>query len=440
MNYQNSLSFAQKCDQNDSLREYRAKFHLPKHEGNDCIYLVGNSLGLQPKTATNYIEEELANWQKLGVEGHFHESVKRPWFHYHKFLKKHLAKIAGAEESEVVSMNSLTTNLHLLLVSFYRPTPKRYKIITEAGAFPSDQYALETQIKFHAQQFHIWHGEEAEHNNSFDPKDALIELEPRKGENTLRTEDILATIEAHKDELALVMIAGVQYYTGQWFDIPAITAKAHECGALAGFDLAHAFGNVPLNLHKDDVDFAVWCSYKYLNSGPGGVSGVFVHERHGNNPELSRFGGWWGHDEAQRFNMEKGFIPMKGADAWQLSNVNIISSAVHLAALEIFTEVGVDQLRNKSLQLTGYMEFLINEMNEGEEKIHIITPTDPQQRGAQLSLTMLAGGKDVFDALAEKGVVADWRSPNVIRVAAVPMYNSFEDVWRFVDIQKGLVG
>ncbi|MEP1789736.1 kynureninase, partial [Reichenbachiella sp.] len=352
------------------------------------------------------------------------------WFHYHKFLKSHLAKLSGAKESEVVSMNSLTTNLHLMMVSFYRPTSEKFKIITEAGAFPSDQYALETQLNFHA-----YHGGK----QLFDPKEALVELSPRPGEETLRTEDILSTIEEHKDQLALVMMAGVQYYSGQLFDIKSITQKGHQYGALVGFDLAHAFGNVPLQLHDDGVDFAVWCSYKYLNSGPGGVSGVFVHERHSSNPDLPRFAGWWGHDESQRFKMQKGFIPMSGADAWQLSNVNVLPSAAHLASLEIFSEAGIEKLRSKSVLLTGYMEYLLNELNSEKEKIRIITPNDPKQRGAQLSLSLANGGKDLFNKLADNGVIADWREPNVIRVAAVPLYNSFEDVWKFVDLLRMLL-
>lgn len=428
--YKNTQEFARECDANDPLRSYRSQFHMPQHNGKDCIYLVGNSLGLQPKATRAFIEQELQDWQNLGVEGHFEERATRPWFHYHKFLKGHLAALAGAKESEVVSMNSLTTNLHLMMVSFYRPTARRFKIITEAGAFPSDQYALETQIGFHAQSGGAL---------LFDPEEALVELSPRAGEETLRTEDILAAIEEHKEQLALVMMPGVQYYTGQWFDIKAITRQGHACGALVGFDLAHAFGNVPLQLHDHDVDFAVWCSYKYLNSGPGGVSGVFVHERHSSNPDLPRFAGWWGHDEAQRFQMQKGFQPMAGADAWQLSNVNVIPSAAHLASLEMFSKVGIDKLREKSVRLTGYMEYLIDELNAAGEVIKIITPSDPNQRGAQLSLCLSRGGKDVFTQLGEQGIIADWREPDVIRVAAVPMYNSFEEVWLFVDLLKRII-
>lgn len=428
MQYENNLDFAKALDTKDPLGEYRDKFHIPLHEGKPCIYLVGNSLGLQPKTTSRYLNEELEDWKQLGVEGHFDERAKRPWFHYHKFSKNALAKLLGAQSGEVVSMNSLTTNLHLMMVSFYRPTKGRFKIITEAGAFPSDQYALETQLNFHA-----YHGG----NKLFDPKEALIELKPRNGEHTLRTEDILKAIKEHGDSLALVMMAGVQYYTGQLFDIERITKVGHEVGAQVGFDLAHAAGNVPLQLHDHGVDFAVWCSYKYLNSGPGGMSGVFVHEKHANDPSLPRFGGWWGHDEAQRFEMRKGFVPMTGADGWQLSNVNVLSSAAQLASLEIFHEVGITALREKSLKLTGFLEYLIEQqINVTDKKIVVITPSNDPDRGCQLSLLVTNGGKELFDRLTSKGIISDWREPNVIRVAPVPLYNTFEDVYQFVSILK----
>ena len=422
MNYQNNISFAQQQDQQDELKKYRNQFYIPSVNGKEAIYFCGNSLGLQPKSTEKYILQELEDWKNLGVEGHFHG--KNPWFHYHKFLNEKEAKIVGAKPSEVVLMNSLTTNLHLLMVSFYQPTPKKFKIITEGGAFPSDQYALETQIKFHG----------------FNPEEALIELFPKKGENTLQTEDILEAIEQHKDSLALVMMAGVQYYTGQFFEIEKITNKAHQVGALAGFDLAHAAGNVKLNLHDWNVDFAAWCTYKYMNSGPGGTSGVFVHEKHGNNPNLPRFAGWWGHDESQRFLMKKGFIPMEGAAGWQLSNAQILPMAAHLASLELFDEVGMDKLVAKSKQLTGYLEFLIHELNsEKGNLINVITPNNPTERGCQLSLVMQKDGKKVFEILTQKGVIADWREPDVIRVAPVPLYNSFEDVFRFVEIIKNVL-
>lgn len=418
MNFENTHDFAQNLDQNDPLKIYRNQFHIPQHQGKDSIYFTGNSLGLQPKSTRKYIEEELKSWEENGVEGHF--EGKRPWMYYHKFLKKQLAKIVGAKEEEVVSMNGLTANLHLMMVSFYRPTKQRYKIITEAGAFPSDQYALETQLKFHG----------------LDPETALVELKPRVGEHTLRTKDILQTIEQAGDSLALVMMAGVQYYTGQLFDIKSITAKAHEMGALCGFDLAHAVGNVPVNLHDNDVDFAVWCSYKYLNSGPGGVAGVFVNERHANNPGLPRFAGWWGHDESQRFQMKKGFMPMSGADGWQLSNVNVLSSAAHLASLEIFEEVGMTALRGKSIKLTAYLEYLLSELQLDKEQLEVITPTMPEARGCQMSLLVNKNGKQLFDKLTASGVIADWREPNVIRIAPVPLYNSFEDIFQFVELLK----
>jgi kynureninase len=418
MNFENSRSYAKQQDHLDPLKQYRSQFHIPQHQGKDSTYFTGNSLGLQPKSTRKYIEEELKSWEDNGVEGHF--EGKRPWMYYHKFSKDQLAKIVGANPEEVVSMNNLTSNLHLMMVSFYRPTKQRFKIITEAGAFPSDQYALETQIKFHG----------------FDLADALIELKPRDGEHTLRKEDILQAIEEAGDQLALVMMAGVQYYTGQFFDLKTITFKAHEVGAYCGFDLAHAVGNVPVNLHDNGVDFAVWCSYKYMNSGPGGVSGIFVHERHSNNSDIPRFAGWWGHDESERFQMKKGFKPMQGADGWQLSNVNVLSSAAHLASLEIFEQVGIDALREKSLKLTGYLEYLLVELNLDDEQLEVITPSDVAARGCQMSLLVKKNGKKVFDKLTEEGVISDWREPNVIRIAPVPLYNSFEDVYRFVEILK----
>ena len=323
-------------------------------------------------------------------------------------------------ESEVVVANTLTTNLHLLMASFYRPTKQRFKIVMEAGAFPSDQYAMETQAR--------WHG--------FDPAEAVVEVAPRDGEETLRTEDILATIAQHGNSVAVVMFSGVNYYTGQFFDLEKITKKAHSMGAYAGFDLAHAAGNLPLRLHDWGVDFACWCSYKYLNSGPGGPSGIFVHERHGNDPSLPRFGGWWGHDEGSRFQMKKGYKPMLGAAGWQLSNAQILSMAAHKVSLDMFDEVGMEALREKSLQMTAYLTFLIENLNEvvGHKRFNIITPKNPDERGAQLSILTGAEGKKLFDYLTENGVIADWREPNVIRVAPVPMYNSFKDCWWFVEM------
>lgn len=423
MNFQNSLRFAQEQDQKDELKSYRDKFYIPQINGKDSIYFTGNSLGLQPKATESYILQELEDWKNLGVEGHF--DGKRPWFHYHKFLQEKAAKIVGAKNNEVIIMNSLTTNLHLMMVSFYRPTKTRFKIITEGGAFPSDQYALETQAKFHG----------------FNPDDAIIELFPRNGEHNLRTEDVITAIQEHSDTLALVMMGGVNYYTGQFFDLETITAEAHKVSAIAGFDLAHAAGNYPVKLHDWNVDFAVWCTYKYLNSGPGGTSGVFVHEKHEYNPELPRFAGWWGHDEENRFLMKPGYQPMKGAAGWQLSNAQILPMAAHLASLDMFDEVGMDRLRAKSLVLTGFLEFLIDKLNSdlGTKAIKIITPRTEKDRGCQLSLVMAKDGRKVFDELTNQGVISDWREPDVIRVAPVPLYNTFEDCYKFVEIMRGVL-
>lgn len=418
---ENTLAFAQQLDKEDQLASFRNRFHIPAPDGKPVIYFCGNSLGLQPKTAESAIKQELEDWKNLGVEGHFHG--KNPWFHYHKFLTEKAAKIVGANPLEVVIMNNLTVNLHLMMVSFYRPTKERFKIITEAGAFPSDQYALESQARFHG------------HN----PDKAIIELKPRRGEETLHTEDILEAIEEHKDELALVMMGGVNYYTGQLFDMEKITITAQKVGAFVGFDLAHAAGNAPLQLHNWGVDFAVWCTYKYLNSGPGGTSGVFVHERHANKPDIPRFAGWWGHSEKERFLMKKGFIPEEGAAGWQLSNAQIFPMAIHKASLEIFDEAGIENLRAKSEKLTGFLEFLIKETFKNDE-IRIITPSNPKERGCQLSLVAKENGKKVFDYLSKNHVIADWREPNVIRVAPTPLYNTFEEVFRFVELlKKGFV-
>ncbi len=418
MTFENSLAFAQRLDGKDSLKKFRSKFFIPKVNGKDAVYFTGNSLGLQPKSVSKFIKEELNDWATLGVEGHVHG--RRPWLYYHKFTKKALAEILGAKPGEVVAMNQLTVNLHLMMVSFYRPTKKRFKILTEAGAFSSDQYAFESQLKFHG----------------IKPSKGLVELKPRNGEHTLRTEDILNAIQEHGKELALVIFGGVQYYTGQFFDIKKITEAAHKVGAVAGFDLAHAAGNVPLSLHKHRVDFAVWCSYKYLNSGPGGISGVFIHERHSTDFTLPRFAGWWGHNEAERFQMKKGFKPQEGADGWQLSNVPIFQSATHLASLEIFHEAGIKNLRAKSILLTGYLEFLLHEIDSSEKKFKIITPKNPGERGSQLSILMKQNGRKVFDRITKGGVMADWREPDVIRIAPVPLYNSFEDVFSFSKIFK----
>ncbi len=418
MKFENPLAFAKKLDKQDPLKSFRKRFHLPKVNGKTAIYFTGNSLGLQPISTKKFINEEVSDWAALGVEGHVH--AKRPWLYYHKFSKKTLAKLVGAKPIEVVAMNQLTVNLHLMMVSFYRPTKQRFKIITEAGAFSSDQYAFESQLKFHG----------------LDPETTLIELAPRKGEFTLRTADILQAIEENKEQVALVIFGAVQYYSGQFFEIKKITKAAHDAGAYAGFDLAHAIGNVPLHLHKDQVDFAVWCNYKYLNSGPGGVAGAFVHGRHANDSALPRLAGWWGHHEKDRFQMKKGFIPMPGADGWQLSNFPVLSGAALLASLQVFEKAGIYNLRKKSVLLTGYLEFLLNQIDNSITPFSVITPDDPKQRGCQLSILMHQNGKSVFQKLTRAGIIADWREPGVIRVAPVPLYNRFEDVFEFVKIFK----
>lgn len=415
MQMENSLSFAKSMDQKDPLAHYRDQFHIPKVNGEECIYLTGNSLGLQPKTARAALEQEMKDWEELGVEGHFHG--KNPWFHYHKFLTDKTARLVGAKPIEVVVMNNLTVNLHLLMASFYRPTADRFKIIVEAGAFPSDQYAVESQARYHG----------------FDPAEAVIDIHPREGEYSLRTEDIVATINEHGNSVALVMLSGVQYYTGQAFDIPAITKAAHDVGAFAGWDLAHAAGNLPLKLHDWGVDFAAWCSYKYLNSGPGSVSGVFVAEKYSTDPAFPRFAGWWGYKESDRFLMKKGYIAEPGAQGWQLSNAPVFTMAVHNASLEMFDEVGMDSLHEKAVQLNAFLEFVIKDASAKNDQLEINIIT-PEERGCQLSMLTSSNGKNIFDYLTQNGVIADWREPNVIRIAAVPFYNSFEDAYRFGEL------
>jgi len=416
MKFEPSISFAKKLDNQDSLRSFRSKFHLPKVNGKTAIYFAGNSLGLSPKSAKKIVDEELNDWAKLGVEGHFHS--KRPWLHYHKFSKKALSKIVGAKPSEVVAMNQLTLNLHLMMISFYQPTKERYKILTEAGAFSSDQYAFESQVKFHG----------------FDPEKTIVELSPRQGEYSLRTEDIFKAIEENKNELVLIIFGAVQYYTGQSFDLENITRAGHHAGAYVGFDLAHAIGNVPLQLHKHEVDFAVWCGYKYLNSGPGGMAGAFVHEHHAKSFDLPRLAGWWGHNDKERFQMKKGFKPMEGVDGWQVSNFPVLSGAAQSASLEIFDEAGMNNLRKKSLLLTGYLEFLLKSIENYNEYFTIITPSDKNERGCQLSLLMKKSGRKVFNKITKAGVIADWREPDVIRVAPAPLYNTFEEVFLFCQL------
>jgi kynureninase len=402
-------------DQQDALKDFRQKFIFPSFTEKPVLYFTGNSLGLQPKKALEYVKEEMEDWATFGVEGHF--LARRPWYSYHEQLTEMTSKIVGAKPIEVVVTHSLTTNLHLLMVSFFRPQGKRTKILCEAKAFPSDQYALESQVLFHGL-----------------PKDHLVEIFPREGEQLIREEDILKKIEELGEELALIMIGGVNYYTGQLFDMEKITSAGHAVGAKVGFDLAHAAGNINLKLHDWGVDFAAWCGYKYLNSSPGGVSGIFVHERHANNATLPRFAGWWGYDKSKRFKMDSGFEPMPGAEGWQLSNAPVLSMAVHLASLEIFNEAGMDAIGEKRDLLTAYLEFIIDDLSSRNKErctFELITPRDKSKRGAQLSIMAKGQGKTLFEALTKEGVVADWREPNVIRIAPAPLYNSFEDCFRF---------
>lgn len=420
LEFKNTIDYARFLDEQDPLRSFRDKFYIPLMHGREAIYFTGNSLGLQPKKTQDYVLNELEDWANYGVEGHFH--ARNPWMPYHEIFTEQLSKLVGALPHEVVAMNQLTVNLHLLMVSFYRPTQQRYKIICEAKAFPSDQYAMESQVKFHG----------------YDYDNAVVEVAPREGEHTIRTEDILTTIEQHKDSVALVLFSGVNYYTGQLFDLPAITAAAHKAGAFAGFDLAHAAGNVPLQLHEWNVDFACWCSYKYLNSGPGGVSGVYIHERHSSDTGIPRFAGWWGHDKENRFLMEQGFRPIPSAEGWQLSNAPVLSMAAHKAALDVFDEAGWDKIFAKAKALNQYLRHVLGEVNAAcpDTPVEIITPGNEREHGCQVSMLMRRDGKKIFDELKAQSVIADWREPNVIRIAPVPLYNSFEDVWKFGDILK----
>jgi len=405
---------AQSLDASDPLKQYRERFLIPQVNGKNSIYFCGNSLGLQPKSARIETEKVFDNWEKLGVEGHF--AGDAPWTQYHERFRKPLAVIVGAQENEVVAMNNLTVNLHLGMVSFYQPTGKKYKIIMEGHAFPSDQYAVESQVSFHG----------------YDPEDAIIELTPRQGTELLNTDDIIKRIEQHADETALLLLGGVQYYTGQLFELKKICKVAVENNIVIGLDLAHAVGNVQLQLHAWEVDFAVWCSYKYLNSGPGAVAGMFVHEKHHNNKTLPRFAGWWGHHEEERFLMKKGFIPIQSADGWQLSNSAILNMASHYASLMVFEEAGIEAIRNKSLAMTAYLEKLISSF----DFIKIITPSDSSQRGCQLSLFFERNGKEIFQYIQKNGVIADWREPNVIRIAPAPLYNTFGEIFEFYQIIK----
>ena len=419
-NYKIGLDYAEEQDQNDELSHYRNQFHIPKDkDGNEIIYLCGNSLGLQPKSTKSYINQELEDWANLGVEGHL--EAKNPWLPYHEFLTESMANLVGAKPIEVVTMNTLTANLHFMMVSFYQPTKTRYKIVIEADAFPSDKYAVESQLRHHG----------------FDDKEGLILWKAREGEELVRYEDLETILETQGDEIALLMIGGVNYYTGQFFNLKRITELGHKHGCVVGFDCAHGAGNVELNLHDSGADFAIWCTYKYMNSGPGSLAGCFVHERHAHNKNLNRFTGWWSHNKQTRFNMRHEFDVLPGAEGWQLSNPPILSMAAIKASLDIFNEVGIKKLTEKSKKLTGYFEFLINEMNN--QDIKIITPSNPDQRGCQLSIQVRKADKSLHDKLTKAGVISDWREPDVIRCAPVPLYNSFEDVFRMVEKLKEIL-
>lgn len=420
MKYENSLQFAQNQDKKDPLAYLRKEFLIPKgREGNEWLYFTGNSLGLQPISARKYVENEMQDWATLGVEGHF--NGKYPWVTYPESLQDMMSKVVGAKPKEVIIMDTLTTNLHLLMVSFYQPNSKRYKILIESDAFPSDRYAVESQIQFHG----------------FNPKEALIEWHPRQGEELLDYEDLESILEQQGEEIALILIGGVNYYTGQRFDFKKIADLGHSKGCMVGIDLAHGAGNILPDLHNSGVDFSAWCTYKYLNSGPGSLSGIFVHERHANNKELPRFAGWWNHNKSTRFNMRQPFDVMPGAEGWQLSNPPILSMAPIRASLKMFESVGMRALREKSILLTGFLQFLLDDL--GSEVVRVITPRDPNQRGCQLSIAVKDANKDLHEKLMKANVITDWREPNVIRCAPVPMYNTFEDVYRMVQILKDLI-
>ncbi|MEM9001521.1 MAG: kynureninase [Bacteroidota bacterium] len=420
MQFQNTLQFAQQLDATDALKHYRNAFHYPKMNGKDVIYFTGNSLGLQPKRTQKYVDGIMEDWRELAVEGHFY--AQKPWWDYHERLAEPLAKVVGAQKDEVSVMNTLTVNLHFLMVSFYRPTQKRFKILCEAKAFPSDQYMIQSQVRFHG----------------FTPEDAIVEVKKRKGEHFWRTQDILDKIGELGDELALVLIGGVNYYNGQVFEMEKITQAGKAVGAFVGWDLAHAVGNVNLKLHDWGVDFAAWCSYKYMNSGPGNVSGIFVNQQHLNRKDIPRFEGWWGTKKETRFLMKPDFDPIANADAWQVSNPSILSLAPYLASLTLFEEVGMEALVNKQKLLVAYLEFILLEVDKKvDSDFEIITPNE---RGCQLSVFLHGEGKALFDYLMKNGVIVDWREPNVIRLAPAPFYCSFVDMYRFGEIlYKGIL-
>ena len=423
MTFQNTREFAQSLDAQDELRKYRDEFHFPHVNGKQVIYFTGNSLGLQPKRTKAYVDEVMNDWANMAVEGHFY--ADKPWWDYQERFAAPLSDIVGAKPSEVGVMNTLTVNLHLLMVSFYNPTPQKYKIICEEKAFPSDQYMFQSQVKFHG----------------YDPKDAIVEIKLREGEANIRLEDVLAKIDEIGNELALVLIGGVNYYTGQVFDMKTITAAGQKYGAYVGWDLAHAAGNIKLELHDWNVDFAAWCSYKYMNSGPGNASGFFVHEKYHNDKELKRFAGWYGHNKERRFKMEPDFDPVHGADGWQVSNLPILSLAPYLASVEMFAEVGMDKLITKRNLITSYLEFILHEIDKELEgaDFEILTPSNQEERGCQLSVYLHGQGRELFDRLMKNGVITDWREPNVIRLAPAPFYCSFEDMYEFGQILKQLI-
>ena len=419
MTFENTLEFAKKLDSQDQLHKYQDQFIFPQVNGKKVIYFTGNSLGLQPKRSKEYVDEVMNDWANLAVEGHFYS--EKPWWDYHERFANPLSKIVGALPTEVTVMNTLTVNLHLLMVSFYRPTKTRYKIICEEKAFPSDQYMFQSQVHFHG----------------YKPEDAIVEIKRRNGEHNIRLEDVAAKIEEVGEELALVLIGGVNYYTGQVFDMKTITAAGHKAGAYVGWDLAHAAGNIKLELHDWNVDFAAWCSYKYMNSGPGNASGCFIHEKHHNNIDLPRFAGWWGHNKERRFKMEPSIDPIRGADGWQISNLPVLSLAPYLAAVEMFDEIGMDVLIKKRDNITSYLEFILHEIDkEVVSSFEIITPSNPAERASQLSVLLHGEGSSLFDYLMKKGVITDWREPNVIRLAPVPLYTSYEDMYDFGQILK----
>ena len=420
MTYQNSLDFAKQLDQEDPISYLRNEFHIPRDkEGKEWLYFTGNSLGLQPKITSKYIEQELDDWANFGVEGHF--EAKNPWLSYHELLTDTMAKVVGAKPVEVVVMNTLTTNLHLLMVSFYQPSKTKYKIIIESDAFPSDRYAVQSQLSFHG----------------FDPEEALIEWKPKEGKELLELEDLKSILDSQGDDVALLLIGGVNYYTGQYLDIKKIAELGHAKKCMVGIDLAHGAGNIQPNLHDSSIDFAAWCTYKYLNSGPGSLSGLFVHEKHAQRKDLPRFAGWWNHNKETRFNMRQPFDVMSGAEGWQLSNPPILSMAAIKASLDIFEKVGMDALVKKSKKLTGFFEYLVNEI--ASDTIKIITPTNPNERGCQLSLQVKNADKNLHKKLTENNIITDWREPDVIRCAPVPMYTSFEDVYHMVTILESLL-